>query len=188
MKNWLDTLLIVIIGMAASAILFLVVTPPRGEPVELLPAPTASPILVHVVGAIQQPGVYPLSRESRLQDAIQAAGGFRSDADQNVVNLAARLKDGDKVTIPVIGEIAAPSPPISQPERSGSSISLGLIDLNTATLEELQTLPGIGETRAKDILQYRDVHGGFTSIEELLEVKGIGPATFEDLKDLVTVD
>lgn len=187
MKNWLNTLLIALIGMSAAAVLFLIVTPPRGAPVELLPAPTPAPIMVHVEGAVRQLGVYALPRDSRVQDAIQAAGGFREDADQGLVNLAARLKDGEKLTIPIVRTDADPLPAVPVPERSGS-LPAGLIDLNSASLEELQTLPGIGETRANDIIKYRDEHGGFNNIEELQEVKGIGPATFENLKDLVTVN
>lgn len=174
-------------GIAASAIIFLVVTPPRGEPVELLPAPTPAPILVHVVGAVQQPGVYPLPRESRVQDAIQAAGGFAEEADQKAVNLAARLKDGEKITVPGVDDPVLPAPAIPESSRSGN-LSVGPVDLNSASLEELQTLPGIGETKAKAIIQYREQNNGFDNIEELQEVDGIGPATFENLKELVTVN
>ena len=187
MKNWLNTLLIALLGIAASAIVFLIVTPPRGEPVELLPAPTPAPILVHIVGAVGQPGVYPLPRESRVQDAIQAAGGFAEDADQKAVNLAVRLKDGEKITVPGVGDPVTPEPVTPESSRSGS-IPVGPVDLNSATLEELQTLPGIGETKAKAIIQYREQNNGFDSIQELQEVNGIGPATFENLKELVTVN
>lgn len=193
MKNLFQALLWILVGMIASAVLFLVVMPPRGKGVELLPAPTAAPILVHVDGAVQKPGVYPLLRESRAQDAIQAAGGLSPNANSSAVNLAARLKDGDKLIIPGIGT-ALPPPTASTPSsRSGKTIAgqtatpSGPVNLNTATIEELQTLPGIGATRAQDIIDYRDSHGGFKTINEIENVSGIGPSTFEKLKDRISV-
>ncbi len=192
MKSWHHTLLGLFIGMVATAVLFLVTAPPRGASVELLPAPTPAPIMVHIDGAVQHPGVYALPRDSRMQEAIQAAGGLNQQANQNAVNLAARLKDGDKLTIPAAGTQIA-LPPASQPTTSKAKSSpqatpSAPVNINTATLEELQTLPGIGATRAQQIIDYRQAHSGFKSIDELQNITGIGPATFEKLKDMVTVN
>ncbi len=200
MKSWHHTLLGLFIGMAATAVLFLVTAPPRGASVELLPAPTAAPILVHIDGAVQHPGVYALPRDSRIQEAIQAAGGFSQQANQDAVNMAARLKDGDKLIIPAAGTPAV-LPQASQPTvakakgpAQGSAQSVAKVtpgapvNINTATLDELQTLPGIGATRAQQIIDYRQAHGNFKTIDELQNVTGIGPATYEKLKDWITVD
>ncbi len=203
MKKWLHPLLWIMLGMVASAAIFLISSPPRGKPVELLPAPTAAPILIHVDGAVKSPGVYGLPRDSRLQDAINEAGGFTDQANQGAVNLATRLKDGDKVHIPTLSTPSAPEPVVSSDgeptaapsgkTRSGAANAAtatpsGPVNINTATLEELQTLTGIGPTRAQDIIDYREAHGGFKTIEEIQNVKGIGPATFEKLKDRITVN
>jgi competence protein ComEA len=189
MKNWQHTLLWLFIGMIATAILFLVTAPPRGTSVELLPAPSPAPIMVHVDGAVQHPGVYALPPNSRVQDAIQAAGGFGSEANQSAVNLAARLEDGNRLTIPNIGTpIASPSSELPGSNRVKDIPPGAPVNINTATLEELQTLPGIGATRAQDILDYRQAHGSFQTIDDLKNVTGIGDATFERLKDLITVN
>ncbi len=195
MKNTLQILLWILIGIIASAVLFLVTAPPRGTAVELLPAPSPAPIQVHVDGAVKQPGVYALPPGSRVQAAIQAAGGLTGQANQNAVNLAARLADGDKLRVPEIGapgEPAAaqdpdPTPAASKSKSIPAAVPGAPLNLNTATLDELQTLPGIGLTRAQQIIDYRQAHGGFHSIDELKDISGIGDATFARLKDLVIV-
>jgi competence protein ComEA len=194
MKNWHYTLLWLFVGMIATAALFLVTSPPRGKSVELLPAPSPAPIMVHVDGAVQHPGVYPLPRESRVQDVIQAAGGFAQKANTDAINLAARLEDGDKLVVPQVGTPAAP-PSVVAPTASranplpeSKSTPGALVNINTATLEELQTLPGIGATRAQDIINYRQAHGAFKTIEDLGNVTGIGQVTIERLKDLITLN
>jgi competence protein ComEA len=193
MKSWQYTLLVLFTGMIASAVLFLVTSPPRGTSVVLLPAPSPAPIMVQVDGAVQNPGVYSLPRDSRIQQAIQAAGGFNPKANPGAVNQAAKLKDGDRLTVPAEGTQVTPLQPAVEPTaRKEKSASLAtpaaLVNINTATLEELETLPGIGATRAQDILDYRQAHGGFKTIEDLQEVTGIGPATFEKIKPFITID
>jgi competence protein ComEA len=193
MKQWHYTLLVFLVGMIASAALFLVASPPRGTAVELLPAPTPAPIVIDVDGAVLRPGVYSLPRESRVQDAIQAAGGLSQTANQNAVNLATRLKDGDKLTIPALGTpfaIEPATPPATRSKAVDPSLATpgALVNLNTASLEELQTLPGIGPTKAQQIIDYRQAHGVFKTIDELQNVTGIGPATFEQLRSFVTVN
>ncbi len=191
MKSWQQTLLTIFVSLIFSAAILLVAQSPRGAPVELLPAPTAAPISVHVSGAVREPGVYQLPQGSRVKEAVDAAGGLQTEADLQALNLAARIKDGEKIHIPSEGE-AASAIPSRNLELEASEPDLtdigALVNLNTASLEELLTLPGIGETRAKEIIAYRESHAGFRSIDEIQEVDGIGPVIFERLKDLIVVE
>ena len=179
-QDWHKILFGLVCGLLAAGLVLLIATQPRGTAIELSPPPTESPISVHVVGAVANPGVYQLSPGSRAEQAVQAAGGFTANADAQALNLAVQLADGAKITVPEIGEF------FNSMERS-SGISSILINLNTATIEELMTLPSIGQERAELIIQYRTDHGGFKSIEEIQEISGVGPATFEKLKDMITV-
>ena len=191
MKSWQQTLIGVFVGLILSATILLVAMPPRGAPVELLPAPSPAPISIYVSGAVQKPGVYALPPGSRVEAAIQAAGGSLAGANQEALNLAARLKDGEKVHVPVAGEVVQLPRPVtgssgdSDPEEA---VPITPLNLNTATLEELQTLPGIGETRAKEIIAYRESHGGFKTIEEIQDVPGIGPVLFERMKEALIIE
>lgn len=190
MKSWQHTLIGVFCGLILSGAILLIALPPRGRPVELLPVPSPAPVSIHVSGAVLNPGVYQLPQGSRVEDAVIAAGGALDEANLQEVNLAARLKDGEKISVPFAGESAQISTSKNDsfafdesPAESG-----GLVNLNTATLEELQSLPGIGETRAKAIITYRENNAGFKSIEEIQKVPGIGPVIYERLKDLITVE
>lgn len=195
------TLLVLLCGMALSAILFLVTAPPRGTGIALAPTSSPAPIMVQVEGAVVQPGLYGLPKDSRVADAVQSAGGLGPQANRDAVNMATRLKDGEKLVIPALGAPTAPVP--TQPSRASeidpNGGTLGSesgsknrpsqpVNLNTATLEELDALPGIGPTRAEQIIAYREQHGGFKTIEELQEVSGIGPATFEQLKAYISIE
>lgn len=184
MKPWQNILLGVLFGLLTGAFILIIISRPVGTEIQLIPPPTPSPILVHVDGAVQLPGVYPLPVGSRIQDAVKAAGGFSDLADPSLVNLAARLKDGDKITIPTIGQTSLP-----ENSRSGAVIQTSStgIDINTATAAELEALPGIGPGRAEDIVKYRESHGSFTYIEEIMNVPGIGQSTFDQIKDLITL-
>lgn len=157
-------------------------------------------IYVHVCGAVIYPGVYALPEGSRVYEAVEAAGGFAADADEDYVNQALILVDQDRLEIPTVSQTASgqdsssaesgygiTSAEGSSASGSGASSS-GLINLNTATQAELETLPGIGEAKAKAIIAYREENGAFSSIEEIQEVSGIGEATYANLKDLITVD
>jgi competence protein ComEA len=151
------------------------------------PATTAADeVVVHVAGAVASPGVERLPLGSRVIDAVEAAGGAADGADLGRVNLAAPVVDGQQVYVPVAGEqLPAPAGPVVS--GGGVAGSGGLVDLNTASATELDTLPGVGPSTAAAIIAYRDEHGPFASVDELLDVRGIGEAKLEQLRDLVTV-
>ncbi len=175
----------VLIGLLGAGVILLVSSPPRGEAIRLLPPPAASPLVIDVSGAVSHPGVYELPQGSRVQDALQAAGGALPEADLSTLNLAGPLEDGALVSVPLKGEVQSPpsrSVNIPIPETSGS-----LININIATQEQLESLPGIGPTLAQRIIDYRQANGPFASIEAIQDVSGIGPGIFEKIKDLITV-
>jgi len=155
-----------------------------GGSVELvLPTATSAAsvdVQAYITGEVRNPGVYNLGPMSRLVDLIDAAGGTTADADLTGVNLAARVRDEDHWHIPRIGEAAPENPG----ESSGQTLR---VDINTASIDELMTLPGIGQVRAQAIFDYREATGPFTRIEDLLLVSGIGPATLDALRDLIEV-
>ena len=151
-------------------------------------------IAVHVCGAVKQPGVYFLEEGTRIVDAITMAGGFREEADEEYVNQALLLQDGIKVDIPTKEEVENGSVKSQENEalyglQADSSVvrEQGKIDLNTAEEAVLCTLPGIGESRAKSIIAYRDTHGPFEKIEDVMKVSGIKEAAFEKIKDKIIV-
>jgi competence protein ComEA len=145
------------------------------------PAPPRE-LVVHVVGAVRSPGLYRLPEGSRVDEAIQKAGGPKAKAALELVNLAAPVADGQQVVVPLRGGGGAPADVVG---ASGAAMPGGKVHLNSATLEELDTLPGVGPVTAQRILDYRTQNGGFGSVEELDAVSGIGPARLEQLKPLV---
>lgn len=185
MKPWQQLLLGLCFGFLATGILLLVARKPSGRPVELLFPPTPEPIMVHVTGAVVSPGVYELPAGSRVLQAVQAAGGFSDEANQETVNLAASLSDGMMVRVPMVGEELA-----GDVLRSGTGdevTGIEPVDLNSATKEDLMRLPNIGPTRAEAIINYRETYGPFQSVEEIINVSGIGMDTYEVVRDLVIV-
>lgn len=182
-KSWWWLAGFIIVGILLGAgVLFLITRPQRGEPIRLLPAPTQSPIMVYVSGEVIKEGLYTLPAGSRVNDAIQEAGGFTENANTGALNLAKILVDGEQI------EVAT----VSQPEatQNGSdifTISSTLVNINTASLEELDTLPEIGPKTAQNIIDFRNSHGHFATIEDILDVPEIGPGTFDKIKDLITV-
>ncbi len=158
-------------------------------------SPDASPerdLRVYVSGAVQNPGVYQLRPEQRLSDAVSAAGGATSEANLDGVNLARRVKDEEQYHIPRVGETPSAGTSLAGNlnQESGSVIDAscdGLLDLNVASVIQRDTLPGIGPARANDIVAHREINGPFESVEEITEVSRIGPATLENIIDLVTV-
>jgi competence protein ComEA len=146
-------------------------------------------VTVHVAGAVAKPGVYDLAGGARVIDAIEAAGGGAPDADLNRLNLAAKVADGQRVLVQHVGE-AAPAGSASaggSSSGSGSADPSGLVNLNSATQAELEALPGIGPSLAGSIITERERRGGFRSVNELRDVRGIGEKRFADLKDKVTI-
>jgi competence protein ComEA len=142
-------------------------------------------IFVQVAGAVRRPGVYQVPAETRVFQAVLQAGGFTEEADQQAVPLAARLSDGCKVVVPRLGESGSEPVLSSGPAGGGTGSAGGPVSLNSATLEQLDALPGIGPALAQQIISYRETQGPFTSIEQLTEVPGIGPAKLEQLRPLV---
>jgi competence protein ComEA len=139
----------------------------------------SSRVVVDVVGAVRRPGLYRLRQGSRIADAVARAGGATAKADLAQVNLAAPLADGEQVVVPRRGAPGAVG------GGSSTGAPAGPVQLSTATLEQLDTLPGVGPSTAQKILDYREKHGAFSSVDELDAVPGIGPKRLEQLRELV---
>ena len=170
-----------ILAAVAGAIFFMIGrSPTSGIEVSLQPAASPFPVAiqVYVTGAVKDPGVYTLADGDRLGQLVEAAGGATDAADLEAINLAAILRDEDHWHIPRIGE----APKLT---TSGAANPLGKIDVNSATSAQLEELPGIGEVKARSIIQYRETNGSFASVDDLLAVGGIGPATLDAIRDLV---
>ena len=174
----------------AAGVLFIVFNSDSPGGVEIvLPLDTPAPVVelkVYISGAVRNPGVYAASEGDRLEKIIEAAGGAIEDADLTAVNLAVRVKDQDHWHIPKIGEAplqTSTSPGGSAGGRGGS----GKVDINTADASLFETLPGIGEVKAGTIVRYREANGAFTDVEQLLDVRGIGPATLDAIRELIEV-
>ncbi|GAA4286269.1 ComEA family DNA-binding protein [Georgenia daeguensis] len=174
--------------------------PGTGDPA--VPTGAASPpvVVVHVAGSVADPGVVELPTGARVREAVDAAGGATVEADLGAVNLARVLVDGEQVYVPVEGErppgadagggaaAAGAGAGVSGTDGAGAGAPAGApVNLNTATAAELDSLPGVGPAIAQRILEWRDLNGSFTSVDDLDEVSGIGPATLERLRPLVTV-
>ena len=189
MKKIVDILIGLFLGLLIAGGLFLTARAPAGQPVALLPSPTPEPIVVYVTGAVNRPGVFYLPRESRMVDAVQVAGGFMEGADLNQVNLAQIVKDGEQIVIPGLANFATPELTIGGNGLLVTPTPVGgtPININTAPVELLETLPGIGPTTAQAIVDYRQENGPFIGVEDLLKIPGIGPTTLEELRGLVTV-
>lgn len=154
--------------------------PTAGSSAPEPPRPTSAGIVVvHVAGAVQTSGVYRLPPGSRVVDAIGVAGGAAANAEVDAINLAAPLIDGQRVYVPRVGEAV--------PAVGGSDVPAGPLDLNTATEEQLDDLPGVGPATAAAIVAHRESNGPFGSVDDLGEVRGIGPAKLDALRSLVTV-
>jgi len=162
----------------------------------LTPTATAAPIQVHVAGAVRRPGVYTLPPNSRLIQAVEAAGGLNDQADDARVNLADIARDGQQIFIPTINTPAPPSPTPAQAQvapgdaasRSGVIEDVAdAININTASQTELESLPGIGPALAQRIIAYRESNGPFTDPAQIMEVKGIGEASYERIQERIVV-
>ena len=191
MKNALYVLLGVMAGFVLAGVLVFVSRAPEGEPIILEPAPTKAPLAVHVIGAVPRPGLYEFAEGARVQDAIDAAGGLLASANVDSLNLAELLEDSQQLNIPY-QEGAAPTEVSdtvvlpSSTQESTPDPDVVLVNINTATLEELDTLPGVGPTTAQKIIDYR-TNTPFSTIEDIMKVSGIGPSIFENMKLLIVV-
>lgn len=151
-------------------------------------AATPSSLVVDVDGAVSNPGVYELAAGARVNDAIQAAGGLTSEADAAAINRAALLTDGQKVYVPHIGEEVETTAGTVTPASPGAASSdAGPVNINTATVDDLDTLPGVGPSTAQAIVDDRAQNGAFASIEDIMRVSGIGEKKYEKLKGLICV-
>lgn len=178
--NFLVGLFLVII---IAAVINLVTAQPRGIPIELSPPPTPAPVRVHVNGAVSHPGVYSLPYRSIVQDAIEAAGGLTSVASIENINLASPLKDGQLIYIFSNEESTTESSHISP----SSNTTIPPININTADVSDLERLPGIGPSLAGKIVEFRQLNGPFETVEQLLEVSGIGPSKLDEIKEHIVV-
>jgi competence protein ComEA len=166
------------------------ILPAAGTVTVATPAPstTAAPrLLVHIEGEVARPGVHELADGARVMDAVAAAGGLTDDADRERINLAARVSDGERLWLPAVGEaepgvVASAGGGDRGPEGESDG---GPIDINAADESDLEQLPGIGPALAAAIVGHRNDHGPFRSVDDLLDVSGIGPAKLEQLRDLV---
>lgn len=161
--------------------------PPTPTP---MPTSTPEPVTIFINGQVEQPGIYTLPYDSMVQDALNAAGGFTAEAFEDVVNLAQPLTDGMQVYIPAKDDSAVVAIPLisTPPMTSKDELSSGLINLNSASKAELETLPGVGPSTAQKILDHREDNGPFTTIEAVMDVAGIGPAKFEQMAEFITTD
>jgi competence protein ComEA len=195
MVEWIEqkrgTIFFAVIALALGGLTLFQSLRSKPDPDLLLPATpvptvqttaTPGPVRVYVSGAVQKPDVYRLTPDSIVKDALLAAGGATDQADLDRINLALPVADGQHIYVPTVGQEDLPVRPPSR--LSGPDE----ININTADAAELETLPGIGPTRAQQIIDYRQQHGPFATIEEIMDVSGIGPATFEGLQDLITAD
>ncbi len=151
--------------------------------VELVPVGVAT-MVVQIDGAVATPGVYSLPAGARLQDAVSAAGGLRNDADVANINLAARIGDGESVSVSAV----QPTPDPESGEEPDTQSGLNPVNINTASVAELETLPGVGPVIGERIVAYRDTHGPFASVDMLTNVEGISDTMVDELRPLVTLN
>jgi competence protein ComEA len=188
-------LLSFVVGLiVGGAAVYFVSRPSEAPPITIstsVPTPTLSPtttpgpIRIYVSGAVSVPGVYSLPPHSIVDDAIKIAGGALAKANLDYLNLAQELQDQQHVYVAEEGEATPPITALGGPEHSQD---VPLININTASAEELEMLPGIGPSTATKIVAYREDHGSFEMIEDIQNVDGIGQATFEDMKDMIGVN
>lgn len=144
-------------------------------------AVAATFVVVHVAGAVEAPGVYPVPVGARVIDAVRAAGGLTVEANADAVNLAARIVDGERIYIPTVGEVVVP------PTTAGANVETWPLNINVADAQQLEALPGVGPATAAAIIAHRQQHGPFASVDQLGDVRGIGPAKLAAIRSLVTV-
>lgn len=197
MSNWAERyrghILITLINLVVlGGVIVFLGRPPQPEIIVTSPPPTATslptptprPLRVYVSGAVNHPDVYELPPESIVKDAIEAAGGATGEADLGRINLALSVANGQHIYVPKVGEESPPVSPPTEPSDIASGKAGSKININTASQSEIETLPGIGPSKAQGIIENRPYH----SIEEIKKVPGIGEVTFQKIKDLIAVD
>lgn len=162
----------ILIGLIMAGLIWIIASPPRGTSLVISDLGEAN-ITIYITGEILNPGTYDLLQGSRIGDAIDAAGGFDADADRESINLAKLIQDGEHIVVLKKGD--------------SNNYNIELVNINSASRESLETLPGIGEVAAFNIIAYRQEYGNFISIEEIQKVVGIGPSIYEGIKNLITV-
>lgn len=178
MKRWQIFISGILLGLIFGGFVFLVASP-KSQPSLTYISPTLpGSITISITGAVVHPGVYTLPVGARINDAITAAGGTIAQAKLDGLSLAQVMDDEDNIFVPTIDVV----------QRSSNDDSQGKIDINKATAQQLDSLPGIGEEKAQAIIDYREKYGKFSSIEDLLYVPGFGQAIFDSLKDLIDVN
>ena len=206
MGEWRDrnkayVLAILLVAIAAGSVRFwlrrpqpapiVISTPAPTVPPTPMQTPTPSPLRVYVTGAVHRPDVYLLAPGSIVKEAIAAAGGATADADLDRINLAVQLQDQLQAYVPRLGEGTPLAPLLSSAaavdDTRSQPLTGSLVNINSASASELETLPGIGPAFAQRIVDYRTEHGPFATIQDITEVKGIGPATLAEIEELITV-
>lgn len=173
--------MLLLAALAVAVLVSAMVNRPGATQVQALasPAPVTTGIFVHVLGAVAEPGLYQLREGDRVVDAVASAGGYAEGADEAQLNLARVLADGEQLYVPLVGELPAL-------DAAGAAVG-GKVNLNTADLAALETLPRVGPALAQRIIDWREANGRFAAVEDLMSVTGIGDKTFEGLRDLVVV-
>ncbi len=176
-----------IAAIAATYALFRAFDERSAPPIVIEDATALHPVVVDVRGAVETTGVYELPPGARVQDAIMAAGGLAEVADLSTINLARRLRDGEVVTILELPTSGNTPPAVASIDDASVGASRPRININIATAEELDVLPGVGEVTADRIIAYRDQNGPFRSVDDLIHVDGIADRTIDAFRDMVTV-
>lgn len=176
MKTWQSIVIGVLVGFLLAGAIFFVAKRPEQKELQLIPPTQISSITIDVGGQVTNPGVYQLPAGSRVNDALLAAKGLLSEADTSEINLAAFLHDGDKIYVPSLSRDTT---------ALSNSNETSMVDVNLATLEELDSLPGIGPQKAQAIIDYRESYGPFKQVEDLLYVSGIGQSIIDQIRDRV---
>lgn len=175
--------IIALIVISISGAIFL--WPEQDKNITVVPIHTQPPLIViDVAGEVNSPGVYRLPPDARVLDAIEAAGKAKPSADLSILNLARPVKDGEQI---YVDRKYSPAAKAKRAERSSSQSSTGPININRATSKDLDRLPGIGPVIAERIIQYRNLNGSFTSVEDLKKVNGIGGSKFEKIKERIRI-
>jgi competence protein ComEA len=191
--RWVLASALVLVIAAGGIVLYLrwprpgpivISTPAPTQTSPPLPSPTLAPLRVYVSGAVRQPDVYLLPQGSIVKDALAAAGGAAADADLERINLAVALCDQQQVHVPRLGEESASSAGTGRTPTPGLPAK---VDINHASLDELDTLPGVGPAIAQRIIDYREAYGGFSDAQEIMQVRGIGPAIYDEIENLIVV-